>query len=109
MAFVPLAGAPARRRPTIAAALVILAGLAGWDVLVRWKEDLAVTRPPDDPRSPLLTGGRDAVSAVSVRLDRTRGAIAAPDSMGRPNFARVIVFFRNDDLVGWREIVIVHR
>jgi len=35
--------------------------------------------------------------------------ITAPDSIARQNFARVIVFFRNGDLVGWREIVVIHK
>jgi hypothetical protein len=64
---------------------------------------------PNDERPSIITGGSDAVSAKSFLLDATQGAITAPDSIARRNYARVIVFFRNGDLVGWREIVVIHK
>jgi len=64
---------------------------------------------PNDQRPSIITGGSDAVSARSFLLDAKQGAIAAPDSIGRQNYARVIVFFRNGDLVGWREIVVIRK
>jgi hypothetical protein len=64
---------------------------------------------PNDQRPSIITGGSDAVSATSFLLDAKQGAITAPDSIARLNRARVIVFFRNGDLVGWREIVVIHR
>jgi len=64
---------------------------------------------PNDQRPSIITGDSDAVSARSFLLDATQGAITAPDSIARRNYARVIVFFRNGDLVGWREIVVIHR
>ena len=35
--------------------------------------------------------------------------MTAPDTIGSLNYARVIVFFRNGPLVGWREIVVIHK
>jgi hypothetical protein len=35
--------------------------------------------------------------------------MTAPTSIGKLNHARVIVFFRNEALLGWREIVVIHR
>ena len=64
---------------------------------------------PNDQRPSIITGDSDAVSARSFLLDATQGAITAPDSIARRNYARVIVFFRNGDLVGWREIVVIHK
>ena len=64
---------------------------------------------PDDPRPSIVTGGPDAVSARTFRLDDKQGVITAPDSIARLNHARVIVFFRNGPLVGWREIVVIHK
>jgi hypothetical protein len=64
---------------------------------------------PNDRRPSIITGGTDAVSARSFLLEEKQGTITAPDSIARLNFARVIVFFRNGDLVGWREIVVIHR
>jgi hypothetical protein len=64
---------------------------------------------PNDHRPSIITGGTDAVSAKSFLLDANQGAITAPHSIARLNFARVIVFFRNGDLVGWREIVVIHK
>lgn len=64
---------------------------------------------PNDQRPSIITGGSDAVSAKSFLLDEKQGVITAPDSIARQNFARVIVFFRNGDLVGWREIVVIHK
>jgi hypothetical protein len=64
---------------------------------------------PNDPRPSIITGGSDAVSARSFLLDAKQGMITAPDSIARLNHARVIVFFRNGDLVGWQEIVVIHR
>lgn len=49
------------------------------------------------------------MSATTVRLDTGAGTLTAPPSIGRLNWARVIVFFRNEALVGWREIVVIHR
>jgi len=64
---------------------------------------------PDDPRPSLITGGTDAVSARTFLLDDKQGLMVAPDSIARLNHARVIVFFRNGPLVGWREIVVIHK
>jgi hypothetical protein len=64
---------------------------------------------PNDQRPSIITGGPDAVSARSFLLDEKQGAITAPDSIARLNYARVIVFFRNGELVGWREIVVIHK
>jgi len=64
---------------------------------------------PDDPRPSIVTGGPDAVSARTFLLDDKQGVITAPDSIARLNHARVIVFFRNGPLVGWREIVVIHK
>jgi len=64
---------------------------------------------PNDQRPSIITGGSDAVSARSFLLDAKQGAIRAPDSIARLNYARVIVFFRNGDLVGWREIAVIHK
>ena len=64
---------------------------------------------PNDQRPSIITGGPDAVSARSFLLDEKQGAITAPDSIARLNHARVIVFFRNGELVGWREIVVIHK
>ena len=64
---------------------------------------------PDDSRPSLITGGSDAVSAKGFLLDDKQGVITAPDSIARRDHARVIVFFRNGPLVGWREIVVIHK
>jgi hypothetical protein len=64
---------------------------------------------PNDERPSIITGGPDAVSARSFLLDDKQGAITAPDSIARLKHARVIVFFRNGELVGWREIVVIHK
>jgi hypothetical protein len=64
---------------------------------------------PNDQRPSIITGGPDAVSARSFLVDEKQGAITAPDSIARLNHARVIVFFRNGDLVGWREIVVFRK
>ncbi len=64
---------------------------------------------PNDQHPAIITGGSDAVSARSFLLDAKQGAITAPDSIARQNYARVVVFFRNGDLVGWREIVVIHK
>jgi hypothetical protein len=64
---------------------------------------------PNDQRPSIITGGPDAVSARSFLLDDKQGAITAPDSIARLNYARVIVFFRNGELVGWRQIVVIHK
>ena len=64
---------------------------------------------PNDRRPSIITGGSDAVSGRSFLLDEKQGAITAPDSIARLNHARVIVFVRNGDLVGWREIVVIHK
>jgi len=64
---------------------------------------------PNDPSPSRVTGGPDTVTARSFLLDDKQGVITAPDSIGRLNYARVIVFFRNGPLVGWREIVVIHQ
>ena len=64
---------------------------------------------PNDPRPEIVTGGPALVSATTFRLDGSGGTMTAPASIGRLNHARVIVFFRNEVLVGWREIVVIHR
>jgi len=64
---------------------------------------------PNDPHPSRITGGPDAVTARTFILDDKQGVITAPDSIGRLNRARVIVFFRNGPLVGWREIVVIHK
>lgn len=64
---------------------------------------------PNDPHPSRITGGSDAVSARSFILDDRQGVITAPESIGRLNHARVIVFFRNGPLVGWRGIVVIHK
>lgn len=63
---------------------------------------------PNDPQPSIVTGSIDGVSAVNFRLDSKNGTMTAPVSIGRWNRARVIVFVRNRELVGWREIVIIH-
>jgi len=64
---------------------------------------------PNDPHPEIVTGGPPAVSATTVQFDDRAGMLTAPPSLGRLNRARIILFFRNDALVGWREIVVVHR
>ncbi len=64
---------------------------------------------PNDPHPSRITGGPDAVTARSFTLDDKQGVITAPGSIGRLNHARVIVFFRNGPLVGWREIAVIHK
>jgi hypothetical protein len=59
------------------------------------------------PRS--LPEARTPYRARSFLLDDKQGAITAPDSIARLNYARVIVFFRNGELVGWRQIVVIHK
>jgi hypothetical protein len=63
---------------------------------------------PNDPQPSIVTGSVDGASAKNFRLDSERGIVTAPESIGRWNRARVIVFVRNRELVGWREIVIIH-
>jgi len=63
---------------------------------------------PNDPQPSIVTGSVDGVSAKNFRLDSDKGIATAPESIGRWNRARVIVFVRNGELVGWREIVIIH-
>ena len=62
---------------------------------------------PNDEQPSTVTGGPDAVSARSFRIEDEQGTMTAPASLARLHHARVIVFARNRDLVGWREIVIV--
>ena len=64
---------------------------------------------PNDPRPSVVTGGPDTVTARTFRLDDERGTVTAPETIGRMNYARVIVFFRNGPLVGWRELVVIHK
>ena len=64
---------------------------------------------PNDQRPSIVTGGSDAVSARTILLDDAQGAMTAPDSIARRHYARVILFFRNGDLVGWREVVVIHK
>jgi len=64
---------------------------------------------PNDPHPEVVTGGPAVLSATTFRLDAREGTMTAPASIGRLNRGRVIVFFRNETLVGWREVVIIHR
>jgi len=63
---------------------------------------------PNDPQPSIITGSVGGVSAKNFRFDSDQGTMTAPASIGHWNRARVIVFVRNRELVGWREIVIVH-
>ena len=49
------------------------------------------------------------IRVQTVQFDDRAGTLTAPPSLGRLNRARIILFFRNDALVGWREIVVVQR
>jgi len=64
---------------------------------------------PNDMHPSIVTGGPDTLSARSFLLNDEEGVITAPSSLGRLNYGRVIVFFRNRDRVGWRPVVVVHR
>jgi len=64
---------------------------------------------PNDSRPSVITGGPDTVTARTFLLDDKQGVMTAPDTIGSLNYARVIVFFRNGPLVGWREIVVIHK
>ena len=64
---------------------------------------------PNDTDPARVTGGPNAVSARTFLLNDGEGIITAPPSIARLNRARVIVFFRHRDLVGWREIVVIHK
>jgi len=64
---------------------------------------------PNDPLPSVVTGGPDTVTARTFLLDDERGTVTAPDSIGRMNYARVIVFFRNGPLVGCWGLVVIHK
>jgi hypothetical protein len=63
---------------------------------------------PNDPSPSIITGGPDTL-AKEFRLDDRVREITAPPSIGRLNRGRIVVFFRNGDLAGWREVVVIHR
>jgi hypothetical protein len=63
---------------------------------------------PNDPQPSIVTGSVGGVSAKNFRLDSDQGTATAPASIGHWNRARIILFVRNRELVGWREIVIIH-
>jgi hypothetical protein len=63
---------------------------------------------PNDPNPSVIVGGTDAASAQSFHLDGRTGTITAPASIKNYNRANVIVFFRNGNRVGWRDIIIIH-
>jgi hypothetical protein len=63
---------------------------------------------PDDSRPSIITGGPDYVSVKTFLVDSRQGTMTAPVSIGKLNRAVVIVFVRNGELVGWRDIVVIH-
>lgn len=63
---------------------------------------------PNDGQPSIIAGGGYDVSARNVRLDADKGTLTAPESIGKLNRAEVTVFVRNGELVGWREVDIIH-
>lgn len=63
---------------------------------------------PNDTRPSVITGGRDYVSFQTFHVDSQHGTIITPPSIGQYNQARIVVFARYGQLVGWKQIVITH-